>query len=161
MVGSLRSSLKTIAQITGDCATSSLRNGYCAARRTWRRQSAVGPLPRDVYGSKADAIGGGAAEVRLAVAPCQQLRYGLTEGGTVAVDAPDPFLPECLGRSGTPCAASPSGGLLDQCRTQNSIGNPIHRVRIVQLLMLIHEMKHPRRPDAKRRAEIAHALRVV
>ena len=51
---------------------------------------AVGPLPPDVYGSKADAIGGGAAEVRLTAAPCQQLRYGLTEGGTVAIDAPDP-----------------------------------------------------------------------
>ena len=47
-----------------------------------------GPLPPDVYGSKADAIGGGAAEVRLTAAPCQQLRYGLTERHTVAIDAP-------------------------------------------------------------------------
>ena len=27
--------------------------------------------------------------MRLTAAPCQQLRYGLTEGGTVAIDAPD------------------------------------------------------------------------
>ena len=29
--------------------------------------------------------------MRLTAAPCQQLRYGLTEGGTVAIDAPDPL----------------------------------------------------------------------
>jgi hypothetical protein len=36
------------------------------------------------------AVVKGAAEVRLTAAPCQQLRYGLTEDGTVAIDAPDP-----------------------------------------------------------------------
>ena len=71
----------------------------------------LGPLPPDVYGSKADAIGGGAAEVRLTAAPCQQLRYGLTEGGTVAIDAPDPLRNELaagplnFGQAGTSRAA--------------------------------------------------------
>ena len=33
--------------------------------------------------------------MRLTAAPCQQLRYGLTEGGTVAIDAPDPLRTQC------------------------------------------------------------------
>ena len=63
-----------------------------ANRASLRLLTAVyGPLLPNAYGSKADAIGGGAAEVRQTAAPCQQLRYGLTEGGTVAIDAPDPL----------------------------------------------------------------------
>ena len=45
--------------------------------------------------------------MRLTAAPCQQLRYGLTEGGTVAIDAPDPSLPLCPG----------STLVLQNCRT--------------------------------------------
>ena len=65
---------------------------HTATDRPCLASVACGPSPPDVYGSKADAIGGGAAEVRLTAAPCQQLRYGLTEGGTAAIDAPDPEL---------------------------------------------------------------------
>jgi hypothetical protein len=38
--------------------------------------STHGPLPPEVYGSTADAIGGGAADVRQAAAPFPQLKFG-------------------------------------------------------------------------------------
>jgi hypothetical protein len=52
--------------------------------------SGIGPSLPDAYGSKADAIGGGAADVRQAAAPFPQLKFGLTERHGGAIDAPDP-----------------------------------------------------------------------
>ena len=55
-------------------------------------RAGLGPPLPDAYGSKADAIGGGAAEVRQTAAPCPKLRYGLTEIGHDAIDPIDPRL---------------------------------------------------------------------
>ena len=48
----------------------------------------IGPGLPEGYGSIVDAIGGEAAEARRAAALCPQLRHGLTDRGTTAIDAP-------------------------------------------------------------------------
>jgi hypothetical protein len=52
------------------CGLISYRPGFVDQLQ---RAAGPGPLSPDVNGAKADAIGGGAAEVRLAAAPCPQL----------------------------------------------------------------------------------------
>jgi hypothetical protein len=68
-----------------------IQRNLCGAPVLWNRQAASGPLPPDVYGSKADAIGGRAAEMRQSAAWCPQLKYGLTERHGAAIDAIDPL----------------------------------------------------------------------
>ena len=74
------------------------RNGHCAKcaeKHTTtddRRLTSVayGPGLPVVGEAGPDASWGGAANVRQTAAPCPQLRYGLTEQGGAAIDAPDP-----------------------------------------------------------------------